>query len=164
MSIARLLERTTIAESRFPSKDAAFGKGPLERNLGNSMASILSNSAGAVRGNVGSTYVGALFAGRFLNAKTQQAIQEAQYKVLFDRQKAKALYAALETPPGKPVSEEVLAQLFGTTKSGLKSFVEDLFEVGKISSIMARGAAIGTMAAQSEKEQREKPMQDSDFN
>jgi len=151
-AIASLSERIKLGDPRFAGSRTPFGEGYLQEKIGQSAASLLTSASAAAKGVAGTTYLGSVVAGRFLNAKVRQAIEKAQYDVLFDRTKAKALYQALDTPPGVPIEEEVLRKLFGQSQSSFKGFLNKLFETDKAMQIMGTSATLGSRAAQEEKE------------
>lgn len=150
-AIANLSERIALGDPRYVNPRTPFGEGYMQEKLGQSMASILTSGKATMEGRVSPLYSGVWMGGRFLNGKVQKAISDAQFDVLFNPEKAKAFYKALETPPGTPIEAEVMAKLFGKSQGEMKDFAAKLLEKGRVPAIMARSAVIG----QQPREERE---------
>ena len=91
----------------------------------------------------GKNYFPAISAGRFVNTRIQQALDDSIKKALYDPEMSKTVLSLVSTPNNQPLSGKVLDSVFGSATEIRKVIQKDLLDRGLIRDMTRRGTAIG---------------------
>lgn len=151
-NIAALAVRESLTNPKFSGAGAMVSQKFLTELTGQSAASWISARKSMMEGRTSGTWFITQAAGRFLRVHFQKALQEAQYRALFDPRYSEAVLELSRKPMGQPITEKTAIALRDAAGKEGKALFDELVNRGYVASQTARGAQLGlTLEAQRRK-------------
>jgi hypothetical protein len=155
-AISRFTIRQAATDPKYLQAGSILTDSPVKSATGAGMQSWVNDLRAVSTGRTGANYTALLGMSRFVNAKVQNAVEQAKRRALYDPETATAILELSATPSSQPLSLTTARKVFGDirTNSG-QSLVDRLIDKGYVKAYVFRGMIYGAEKAIQESEDPE---------